>query len=170
MLQSNKFLFSLTFERRLWISVFLRFCRDRGLYVLSYPINTMSVVDIERAIFARSFATRLEAVQDNGEDPISPRRVRSLRTRDDDTFQSFCVAPGGRFVVTETTNCTLQIWDFGYDGYYPILNFPIASLKSNGLDERPTQLVQGEIQITEDGQGLLLLLDSHKSVVINTQR
>src|ERR1700679_1598154 len=122
-------------------------CLDNTLFLPSFPIPNMSVLELEQAAMAPRRWIELwkehSTSTDFGRMTLHPRTTRTIKHADN----PHCfIVPGGRYLVT--AGCGLFVWDLGYvsTADYKL----IASVKQ----EDHFRFCQ--VQATPDGKGLVI--------------
>jgi hypothetical protein len=108
-------------ERLVWMSGLLVVANDYNIYSHTFPLDTMTRADLERATLAPfRFISRLWKELDPGK-PLEPASTRviqptmgSVATKHGGT--NFCrvtVVPGGRFILTARERSLIDLWELG---------------------------------------------------------
>ncbi|KAH6918072.1 hypothetical protein BKA70DRAFT_1554223 [Coprinopsis sp. MPI-PUGE-AT-0042] len=152
---------SLCRHRSVWLQAARTTCFSHGLFLPSFPLETMSVEELTRLAlspfnFSRLVSTggdeRLPEIQTR---TFSPRMSRSAELSEP---RSLHLLPGGRYLFTYHVDA-LCLWDLGYGKALP-KPFPIASLRVGTIcrwyGEKPPCP-------TEDGQGVLAIVLSQNA-------
>ncbi|KAJ7016004.1 hypothetical protein C8F04DRAFT_626851 [Mycena alexandri] len=169
--QSSKTLASATLHRIVWMDALRRVCAGHEVSVLTYPIEKMSLRDLEHAAtsparFIAQISKDWSSRADGGLVPaFSTRllqpRLPKLTPGHLGELLLMRLVPGGRYLVTTSDIGRMSIWDLGY-GPAAILNpYPLLSTV---LANTPTQIL---IQPTKDGKGIRILV--YFTVFIQTQ-
>ncbi|KAG6908182.1 hypothetical protein DXG01_005835 [Tephrocybe rancida] len=145
---ARKYLAVATNQRNVWTNALRIVCHSNGMFLPSFPMETMALKALEHAALAPYRFPCLEMNDDNWIPPLSTRLLRDIRP-DFGHFKGLFLVPGGRFLVTRTSSST-SIWDLGASSYSFISLGSLASLNGSYdmFDCLPTQ----------DGTGLLLFL------------
>ncbi|TEB18433.1 hypothetical protein FA13DRAFT_1583720, partial [Coprinellus micaceus] len=106
--------------RSVWVSAFHRVCNQHGIFKPTYPMEKMTLAELEHA------ASR-------------PRRFFSSREKLSGTETSdglyrtshLFLVPGGPFLITAGAQI-VYLWDLGYNMYTPVKPFPVATTPVNG--------------------------------------
>jgi hypothetical protein len=109
--------------RTVWAAALERVCEGHRIFRPTYPIEKMSMPDLEHAALAPYRVIRLLKAK-NLEVPVEPYQTRTFRCRQFDSKtqhhpRGIHLVPGGRFVFTYDI-WYLQLWDLGYNVNVPI--------------------------------------------------
>jgi hypothetical protein len=106
----------------------------------------MSDLELERAAMGpRRWINLCGASQKQHPDVLHPQRIRAI---EDGDKSHFFIVPGGRYLVTAGDN--LSVWDLGY-----VSTVDCKLVASVELTEYGCFF---EVQVTQDGKGLVILL------------
>jgi len=123
--QTCKACHAATSQRIVWIGALNRTCRHNSLFLPSFPIPDMSLLELERAATAPSRWIMLSSSKDRNPNKLLPSRTTRITnnsipfTLDDLTLQNLYLVPGGRYLVASsglsrrTCDC-VGVWDLGY--------------------------------------------------------
>ncbi|KAH6905541.1 hypothetical protein BKA70DRAFT_497922 [Coprinopsis sp. MPI-PUGE-AT-0042] len=121
--------FSICKQHSIWLQATRTMCRSHGLFLPSFPLETMSVKELMRLALSPYIFSRLVSTQGQGRLPeIHSRAFRPRLERHGKALEvrSLHLLPGGRYLFTyhEGDVC---LWDLGYGPVFPS-PFPIAVL------------------------------------------
>ncbi|KAF9009919.1 hypothetical protein BDQ17DRAFT_1347142 [Cyathus striatus] len=164
--RSCKSLQSATYERSIWVLFLLRICSSSSVFLPSFPMESMSSKELERAVLVPEKFTSLikqQTLQQPGS--LNPTMTRTIRS--EYPVWKVLLVPGGRFLITFSPRL-VSLWDLGVDkdGWdvpeYPMAKIDIRREMSN-LDGLPQDMVHA----TTDGKGILISVVYEKSVEIH---
>ncbi|EDR03747.1 uncharacterized protein LACBIDRAFT_306762 [Laccaria bicolor S238N-H82] len=147
--KSCKKLHAVTQRRTVWLNAVRRMCRRHGVFAPSFPLEDMSITELEHASLCPS---RLSSLIHN-DIPLRSfvTRILEPRTPTDSEGDLCCssvfLIPGGRFLVVDSAH-GICLWDLGIHGgkapkFRPVAVIPDVMLLCCG----PTQ----------DGLGIILI-------------
>ncbi|KAG6908056.1 hypothetical protein DXG01_006362 [Tephrocybe rancida] len=153
--QTSKYINSSTKDRSVWIEVLRNVCCTHGVFEPSFDLKKMTQAEIEHAALCPfRFGYLLTKRRPSY---IKPRATRLLNN-DDETVVDMHLIPGGRFLLTQTDDSNIHLWDLGYSPASVIKYLPIASLKPQ-LAVQPGQSREiNSIQPTKVGFSFFLIL------------
>lgn len=147
--KSCRKLHAVTQRRTVWLNAVRRMCRRHGVFAPSFPLEDMSVTELEHAslcpsrlsslihndIHLQSFITRI----------LEPRCTSVVTNLG---FTEPFLIPGGRFLVVYSSINGISLWDLGIHGGKVPRSTPIAAIPDVML------LCCGP---TQDGLGIILI-------------
>ncbi|KII87651.1 hypothetical protein PLICRDRAFT_42154 [Plicaturopsis crispa FD-325 SS-3] len=142
-------------RRIIWINILRRAVSQQGVFQPTFPVERMTLPQLEHAATA-SYRFLCQIRRTGKQGYLQPLATRVLKapsdTRDRVTFRQSLIIPGGRFLLTESSDDLLQLWDLGFHADTVIDPSPIASVKihPSAGDYYPTT------HPTADGQGLVI--------------
>lgn len=151
--QTCKSITTATRERTVWLEALRRVCVVNGIFKPTFPLQEMSQRALEHAATSPSRFANFLIKNDNIVHPFATRLLNSRWRGDDGVLEDCCLIPGGRFLISRSSNSVIHMWDLGFTSEAMIKPFPIASMKGAGL-----QILA--IQPTGDNMGIRLLLSS----------
>lgn len=120
-------------ERIVWLDALRGYCRENSISLSAYPsYSDLKAEALEKIVTAPYlFVTKI-----SGDDPLC-RRERILRLNypqgtNDGYLGRIMMAPGGRYMVSGSSNGWLVIWDIGPPGSPSTHPTPIAYAQVNG--------------------------------------
>jgi hypothetical protein len=143
----------ITRQRVVWLAVLHQVCLDNTLFLPSFPIPSMSDLELEQAAIAPHRWIQLFKKQHPG-DPgaiLCPRTTRIVRDLAIRSKSYLFLVPGGRYLVVPTRN-RLLVWDLGY-----VSNTYCTLIASVGL-EGDSSIRPLMVQATPDDMGLIILV------------
>ncbi|KAF8064052.1 hypothetical protein FPV67DRAFT_199842 [Lyophyllum atratum] len=157
--QTCRYLYDATHQREVWKSVLRRVCISQGLFMPSFPMEQMSMEELENAALGPlRFSSMLTSR--NPDSLPKPHKTRIIEFRSATAgkfgeFQRFDFIPGGRYLITQCDHALL-FWDLGANisvnrtlPLNPIASLPIdTAFKVSGFGCGPTT----------DGLGILLFV------------
>ncbi|KAH6918129.1 hypothetical protein BKA70DRAFT_1175494 [Coprinopsis sp. MPI-PUGE-AT-0042] len=150
-------------QRSVWLQAARTMCRSHGLFLPSFPFESMSVKELIRLALSPSTFSRL--VSQEGEGRLPEKRSQSFNPRlksseQDLSLRSLHLLPGGRYLIIYQDD-DVCLWDLGY-GSAPPSQSPIACLHVEGVSGLYTWNPPCP---TEDGKGvrLIVLSDNHSA-------
>ncbi|KAH6910770.1 hypothetical protein BKA70DRAFT_1147034 [Coprinopsis sp. MPI-PUGE-AT-0042] len=154
-------LYTLTRHRNVWLQAARNACHDEGIPVLWFPIDKMTVLELEH--LSLSPARFLRFMKSKHLTTARPGRVQTLyplnpfEAREPLSIRKLVLLPGGRFLLTESVT-GLCLWDLGYNASRPAKSRPIAHrwITSHYSMRHPRP--------TPDGKGLMVLCILKSSV------
>lgn len=152
--KSCKGLHAATQQRTVWLNALRRMCWRHGVFAPSFPLEYMSIKELEHASLApsrisslihkgalRSFVTRIL-------EPRTPSIVSNVKT--DLKCESTFLIPGGRFLVVNSYCHGICLWDLGiHAGKVPEFS-PVDVIQQAGYEF----LCTGP---TRDGLGIVIV-------------
>ena len=120
-------------------------CIDNTLFLPSFPISDMSVLELERAAMAPRRWIRAFHKQHSNDSSEMPN-PRTTRIIESPAFSAFIV-PGGRYLVT--AGFGIFVWDLGYDS-----TVDCKLIASARLENDHEYFI---VQSTADGNGLVII-------------
>ena len=145
---------AVTQRRIVWLNAVRRMCRRHGVFAPSFPLEDMSITELEHASLCPS---RLSSLIHNGV-PLRSFVTRILEPRTPSLVPNFeenlhCtdafLIPGGRFLVVNSAHHGICLWDLGIHGGKVPRFRPVAVIPE--VDRR---LLCGP---TQDGLGIILV-------------
>lgn len=141
-------------QRTVWLQAARRMCRNHGLFLPSFPFETMSVQELTRLALSPFNFSRLVSTTSEGRLPEI--QSRSFRLRLDRFHElsrplSLHMLPGGRYLFTYHAE-SICLWDLGY-GRDLSKPYSIACLHRPGLRDYQGDRPPCPI---EDGNGVRL--------------
>ena len=131
--QSCKGLHAATQHRTVWLNALSRMCWRHGVFAPSFPLEHMSIKELEHASLApsrilslirkgalRSFVTRIL-------EPRTPSIRKNVKT--DLECESAFLIPGGRFLVINSVHHGICLWDLGTQAGKVLAFSPLAVIK-----------------------------------------
>ncbi|KAH6918073.1 hypothetical protein BKA70DRAFT_1554224 [Coprinopsis sp. MPI-PUGE-AT-0042] len=149
-------LYRLCSQRSVWLQAAHTMCCSHGLFLPSFPFQTMSVQQLTRLALSPFNFSRLvstggdERLLETQTRSFSPRLRRSAKLSE---LRCLHLVPGGRFLLTYH-NDAVCLWDLGFGQVLPS-PFPIASLR---IGKSFTWYGEKPPCPTEDGKGVLMLV------------
>ncbi|KAH6918041.1 hypothetical protein BKA70DRAFT_7146 [Coprinopsis sp. MPI-PUGE-AT-0042] len=145
-------------ERSIWLQAARAMCRSHGLFLPSFPFETMTIKELTRLALSPFAFSRL--VSTEGNDRLFALQTRSFNPRlhgseDMLDLRSLHLLPGGRYLLTYHRQ-HVCMWDLGYRQVSP-KPFPIAVLHM----KRSVQVArygQRDPCPTADGKGVCVLV------------
>ncbi|KAF6754029.1 hypothetical protein DFP72DRAFT_388339 [Ephemerocybe angulata] len=127
--QACRYLQTILATKEIWVKILRNMCLKHHLFAPSYPVETMSVVEIKRAASGPQLWSKLiqsHTSASNGPiEPLEPRTsvILNPSPRAVSDMQSF--VPGGRFLVTADAVAAggaimISLWDLGAPGRKPL--------------------------------------------------
>ncbi|KAH6918126.1 hypothetical protein BKA70DRAFT_1416142 [Coprinopsis sp. MPI-PUGE-AT-0042] len=147
-------LLRLCIQRSVWLQAARTMCRSHGLFLPSFPFESMSVKELTRLALSPFSFSRLLSMEDTGRLPEKRSWSFNPRLKNKDVgLRSLHLLPGGRYLITYQ-NDDVCLWDLGYGPVFPSLA-PLACLHVEGI--------RGQYHVpspcpTEDGKGVSLIL------------
>ncbi|EDR03744.1 uncharacterized protein LACBIDRAFT_306758 [Laccaria bicolor S238N-H82] len=143
--KTSRVLYATSKIRIVWINALQRVCYTDGISLSTFhPIENLSPIELENAAFSPfRFVNRLDASITAGENirplttrvlvpdllPLTPTESMDIPF---DCYSIFLV-PGGRFMLADTADHGLCLWDLGIHPGSPINQSPLAVLhKASG--------------------------------------
>ncbi|KAG6819983.1 hypothetical protein H0H93_006813 [Arthromyces matolae] len=128
---------------------------DHGIFESSFDCKMMSQAEIESAATS---PCRFASLLKKGE--VSPQATRLLQLRRNKPIVDMHLVPGGRFLLTQHGDLTINLWDLGCTPASKIPSSPIASLqRQKGIVTRAIASIQPNQE--EESTFYLLLKDKH---------
>jgi len=124
--QTCKACHAATSQRIVWIGALNRTCRHNSLFLPSFPIPDMSLLELERAATAPSRWIMLSSSKNRNPNKLLPSRTTRITnnsipfTLDDLALQNLYLVPGGRYLLASSSLSfsseyyDLGVWDLGY--------------------------------------------------------
>jgi hypothetical protein len=135
---------------------------DANIYVPTFPIDSMSLAQLEHAAtadyrFTSFMRSHLKSDDNiNGDDRPLPGYTTRLLSFNHGSADRFGTAqylvPGGRFLLASTDDGVLGCWDLGYSPDTAISPHPIATTRT--LDLNPLNAM--DVQCANGGVDLLI--------------
>ncbi|KAG9221771.1 hypothetical protein CCMSSC00406_0006714 [Pleurotus cornucopiae] len=154
--QCSKKLCAATQERIVWVKSLRHFCYDFHVCVSLFPIEHMSVRQLEHAVTAPTrFLRRL--LQDLSAGNIRPVSTRILSPPDltSSPINDVKLVTGGRLLIATAAGYQeLQIWDLGFSPASVISPRPVLVKRTNGRIQKVLA------QTTADSLGIMLLVNT----------
>ncbi|KDQ32021.1 hypothetical protein PLEOSDRAFT_1034484, partial [Pleurotus ostreatus PC15] len=145
-----------TQERIVWVKSLRHFCYDFHVCVSLFPIEHMSVRQLEHAVTAPTrFLRRL--LQDLSAGNIRPVSTRILSPPDltSSPINDVKLVTGGRLLIATAAGYQeLQIWDLGFSPASVISPRPVLVKRTNGRIQKVLA------QTTADSLGIMLLVNT----------
>ncbi|KAF6764471.1 hypothetical protein DFP72DRAFT_423404 [Ephemerocybe angulata] len=122
--------------RVVWLEALERICEQYGIFKPTFPVEEMSLLELEHASTGPSRFLRAAKMQTE-EECLRPylTRIPQLRqarsSHDSSSYNALHLVPGGRFLFTSGRN-TVCLFDLGYNMNVPVKPFPLATLKDFG--------------------------------------
>ncbi|KAG6908058.1 hypothetical protein DXG01_006364 [Tephrocybe rancida] len=125
-LQTSKYINSSTKNRSVWVDVLRKVCHTHGIFEPSFDLKKMTLSEIEHAALCPfRFGSLLTTKRPSSIKPLATR----LLDNNDETVVDIHLIPGGRFLLTQTDELKVDLWDLGYSPASVIKHLPIASLE-----------------------------------------
>jgi hypothetical protein len=146
-------LHALSKQRSIWLQAARKMCHSHGLFLPSFPFESMSSKELTRLALSPTIFSRL--VSSGGAGRLLERRSWTFdpRVKNEDHLNLSCLhlLPGGRYLVAyhEEDVC---MWDLGY-GPAPPISSPLACLSIKGLQYEGCPPCP-----TKDGKGVTLAI------------
>ncbi|RDB27801.1 hypothetical protein Hypma_002159 [Hypsizygus marmoreus] len=151
-----KYLQYASLERTVWLTALRQVCETHGIFKATFPLTDMSNRALEHAALSPS---RFIAYMCKESPQPFVTRILQSRSFSDPTgtwkegnFVDLMLVPGGRFLITKSTQGVIHLWDLGFASDTIIQPFPIASI----VNQIPKAIKA--MQPTTDGSGLRLIL------------
>ncbi|KAH6918130.1 hypothetical protein BKA70DRAFT_1554267 [Coprinopsis sp. MPI-PUGE-AT-0042] len=156
-------------QRSIWLQAVNTMCRSHGLFLPSFPLESMTVKELTRLALSPYTFSRLVSMEGEGRLPERQSRTFVPRLKGSESaleVTSLHLLPGGRYLLTYHDD-DVCLWDLGYGPASP-KTFPVASLHIENIcfwyGERPPCP-------TEDGKGVrFVVLSIMKASSAPTQR
>ncbi|KAJ7827020.1 hypothetical protein B0H14DRAFT_3721850 [Mycena olivaceomarginata] len=156
--QCSKLMASATTHRTVWLDALRRVCTAHEVSVLTYPMENMSLRDLEHAATspARFIAQISKEWAEGDVIPafhtrlFQPRLPKSAPGNLGETALMRLV-PGGRYLVTATDLARISVWDLGWRPAEVLNPYPLVSIV---LPSPASQLL---VQPAKDQRGFRLL-------------
>ncbi|KAJ6487826.1 hypothetical protein C8R45DRAFT_994455 [Mycena sanguinolenta] len=132
--QCSKLMKAATSHRTVWLDALRRVCAAHEVSVLTYPLQNMSLRELEHAATSPSRFIAQISKQRPDEEHIpafctrffNPRLPKAVAGSYGET-DSMRLIPGGRYLVTATNSARISVWDLGYSPAAVINPYPLAS-------------------------------------------
>ncbi|KAK7044780.1 F-box domain-containing protein [Favolaschia claudopus] len=149
---------SATAHRTVWFDALRRVCVAQEVSILTFPMENMSLRDLEHAATSPArFIAHLSKQRETEEiipalstRIFQPRLPRPLTGISGDISRMRLI-PGGRYLVTTSNLARMSVWDLGHRPAAIIKPYPLVSIV---LSFQPSELL---IQPTEDHSGFRIL-------------
>ncbi|KAH6918116.1 hypothetical protein BKA70DRAFT_1554256, partial [Coprinopsis sp. MPI-PUGE-AT-0042] len=148
-------------KRSIWLQAARTMCHGVGLFLPSFPLESMSVKELTRLALSPYIFSRLVSQEDTLRLPERQSRTFNPYLKSSEkglVLKSLHMLPGGRYLITYQ-NDDVCLWDLGY-GPVPPSQSPIACLHVKGIhgwySENPPCP-------TADGKGVRLMILSDNS-------
>ena len=164
--QSNEVLFKTckalqlsTRQRVVWVAALHRVCIDNTLFLPSFPISDMSVLDLERTAMApRRWIELCGAFEkQHRNDPLRPRATRMINVRISNAMSDIFIVPGGRYLVTPSPRNSVSVLDLGCTSSAESASVDCKLIASVKVGHKYDTC---KVQATPDGMGLTIYLSS----------
>ncbi|KAJ3507922.1 hypothetical protein NMY22_g16784 [Coprinellus aureogranulatus] len=137
MRKTSRLLNSITKSRVVWLCALERICIANEIFRPSFPVERMSILELEHAATAPSRFLNLVKRLDLDAAPL-PYSSRDLVFRKAPSLEgthglrSFYLVPGGRFLLLSTDDLSLVLWDLGHNMNVVPKPYPIATSEKCG--------------------------------------
>jgi hypothetical protein len=167
--QACSALFRLCKQRAIWLQAARTMCYNHGLFIPSFPLETMSLKELIRLALSPFNFSRLLSTQSEGRlQEVQTRTFKARLHRSGQCLKprALHLLPGGRYLLTYH-NHDICLWDLGH-GRVPPTHFPIASLHIENIrgfyGETPPCPIEG-------GRGVrLMVLSSCVSIALRREQ
>ncbi|KAJ7689472.1 hypothetical protein B0H17DRAFT_1202359 [Mycena rosella] len=166
--QTCKKFLEITLTRTVWMNAVRRMCELNGLFKPSFPLDDMSLPELQyAAVSATWFTTRLHKQKGDATsvslDPFvrrvfTPRVVKSSNVASEKSgaVKKLALVPGGRFLII-ATDALIHLWDLGHSARKLIKPHALASIALPAPGSEPSIFV---LPIA-DGKGIEVMVNSH---------
>jgi hypothetical protein len=159
--QCCKTLCAVTRHRHVWLQLLRRFCFIYRLFPPTFPFNKMTTSELEHAVTSPYQFTAILRRAANALDAcnkLSPRVTRILYCNPPGSphplpdISAIYLVPGGRFLLTSSTDFVMSLWDLGYNSNISIDHSPVASVVFQHI------VSEFEVQATADDMGIRICI------------
>ncbi|KAF8186899.1 hypothetical protein K438DRAFT_1835222 [Mycena galopus ATCC 62051] len=167
--QCSKLMASATSHRTVWLDALRRICATHEVSVLTYPMENMTLRELEHAATSPARFIAQISKDMNGElipafstRLFQPRLPRSTTGNVGETLMLRLI-PGGRYLVMAGELARISVWDLGYGPAAVINPYPLAStilpFATHRLLIQPTKNKQGFRILTISNQAINNVVD-----------